>query len=144
MKNSVQSLFSSKRRSWKNRYLTKTADPWERGRPGDHLLLPLHSFLRKPLNPENLVWRKHMVECKHLISVHYQPTNHVNLQEGDVAVLSEPEGGTNRVLITIKLSVFWLRGSLRRKKGGVGVISTKQQRGPPPGKRPPVAQINPR
>lgn len=119
---------------------------WERGRPGDHLLLPLKKkilgFLGKPLNPENFVWRKHMVEFKHLISVHYHPTNHVNLQEGDVAMLSEPEGGTNRVLITIKLSVSWLRGHT----GAGGSIRSTQQRRPPPGKglqSPQVAQPKP-
>lgn len=47
-----------------------------------------------------------MVRSKHLISVHYHQTNHVNLQEGAVAILSELEGVQIHVLITIKLSVF--------------------------------------
>lgn len=38
-----------------------------------------------------------MAGSKHLISVHYHQTNHVNLQEGAVAILSEPEGVQIRV-----------------------------------------------
>lgn len=47
-----------------------------------------------------------MVQPKHIISVHYHWTNHINLQEGAVAILSEPEGVQIHVLIKIKLSVF--------------------------------------
>lgn len=47
-----------------------------------------------------------MAGSKHLISVHYHQTNHINLQEGGVAILSEPKGVQIHVLMTIKLFVF--------------------------------------
>lgn len=47
-----------------------------------------------------------MAGSKHLISVHYHWTNHINLQEGAVDILSEPEGVQIHVLMTIKLCVF--------------------------------------
>lgn len=46
-----------------------------------------------------------MAKSKHLISVHYHKTDHINLQEGGAAILSEPEGVQIHVLITIKLFV---------------------------------------
>lgn len=36
-----------------------------------------------------------MAGSKHLISVHYHQTNHINLQQGGVAILSKLEGGKN-------------------------------------------------
>lgn len=66
----------------------------------------LPSFLGKPLNPENLVQQEQMSESKHLISVRYHRANHINLQGGDVAMLSELEGVQIHALITIKLCVF--------------------------------------
>lgn len=47
-----------------------------------------------------------MAGSKHFISVHYHQTNHINLQEAAVAILSEPEGVQIHVLMAIKLSVF--------------------------------------
>lgn len=56
-----------------------------------------------------------MAGSKHFISVHYHQTNHINLQEAAVAILSEPEGVQIHVLMAIKLSVLTAAAAMRAR-----------------------------
>ena len=93
--------------------ITSFQDPETKIGAADHLLPPpppyrsTDSFLFKPSPPKkHCLKHKHMAGSKHFISVHYHQTNHINLQEAAVAILSEPEGVQIHVLMTIKLCVF--------------------------------------
>lgn len=60
-----------------------------------------------------------MVGSKHLISVHYRQTNHINLKEGGAAIPSEPREGTN-TCANDKLSFLFFDGCSCYQWGGGG------------------------